>query len=212
MKYTFNKMTTNLLIVAALVFSVSDAKAKKVNFPFEVLIGMSDVIVTGRIASVSGDTAYLFTIDEAIKGVTPHQIRVKMFQDWACDVRLKKAQVGQELFLFLKQTGNTYTIINGSDGEMFIAGYKLLMTNPFNYYSREYFDEANSPKITDVVSSIRNFVKCFSFSFSTGEKPRIRQLKTEKEINALKTLNPFSIWLYKRLTDRPEYHKIISAK
>src|SRR5688572_22868794 len=94
---TFPKIFLALVII----FQSPIAQAKKMNYPFEVIIGMADLIVSGEIASVSGDTSYVFIIDQTVKGKSDLKIKVKMFQNWSCDVRWKKPEVGQKLFLCL---------------------------------------------------------------------------------------------------------------
>src|SRR5687767_6007063 len=104
-----------LLTVSVSLMAIT-ADAEKFFYSLPNLIYSSDIIVAGNITSVSGDTSYLFTIDHIVKGKTDRCINVKMFKNWVCDVRLKKALPGQSLFLFLTKKGNDYEIVGGSDG------------------------------------------------------------------------------------------------
>src|SRR5687768_8237189 len=82
-------------LAIVIIFQSPLAQAKKMNYPFEVIIGMADLVVSGEIASVSGVTSYIFIIDQTVKGKSDLKIKVNMFQNWACDIRQNKAEVGQ---------------------------------------------------------------------------------------------------------------------
>ena len=208
------KRIANILTVIVFAFSFNNAQAKKSHYSFEMLIGMSDAIVSGQISDVLGDTAYIFSISETVKGKTAHQIKVKLFREWICDVRWTKAVTGQQLFLFLKKDGSSYDIIGGSDGEIFIIDNQLRLVNIYspNLKSPDfgrYFYEANYPELNDVISSVRNFISCYLFT-NTKDSPRtFRQIKTDEEISVLKNINSFSVWLFDRVTDEMHNYKII---
>jgi len=202
------KILPKFLLVILFASSLTMAHAKKMNYSFEVLIGMADVIVTGQIASILGDTAYLLNISETMKGKPASQIKVKLFQNWACDVRWKKASLGQQLFLCLMKVDDGYETIGGSDGEIFIIDDKLRLCNVFNYPISQYFTEANSPMLSDVISAVKGFIGCYSFINIKGSRFTFEQIKTDAEISVFRNSNQFSIWLFDRVTDLMENYKI----
>jgi hypothetical protein len=187
---------TKFFLVIVITFQSPIAQAKKMNYPFEVIIGMADLIVSGEIASISGDTSYVFIIDQTVKGKSDLKIKVKMFQNWACDVRLKKAEVGQKLFLCLTRQAKNYEIIGGSDGEIFIIDGKLLLFNIYNRYISHYFPKADSPKLNDVIIAIKNLMSCYSFVKTIGPGTTFKQIKEDAEILSFKNVNKFSVWLF----------------
>ncbi len=99
--------------------------AKKNIYPIEVVACMADIIVVGEITNVYSDS-YDLKIRRTIKGQEKTIITVQMFQEWTYDTRKRKAEKGQELFLFLVKNKDKYEIINGSTGEMFIEKNKVL--------------------------------------------------------------------------------------
>ena len=208
------KKIANCLLVIVFTLSFASADAKKSYYPFEILIGMSDVIVTGQISGVSGDTSYLFTISESIKGKTARQIQVKIFENWTCDSRWKKAATGQQLFLFLKKTNNRYEIIGGSDGEIFVVDNKLRLVNIFSFnrtspYISQYFNESTYPELSDVISAVRSFASCYLLTNTQYPPYTFRQIKAEQEISVMKNMNSFSVWLFGNVTDDMKRYKLI---
>ncbi len=158
----------------------------------QVLAGMADIIVTGKIISVSGDS-YTFGLSWIIKGNSKNKITVKMFREWTCDHRWKKAAPGQELLLFLtKNANNSYDIINGSSGEIFIVDDTLHTTNTF-------WGLKQQPKLPDVITGLKNFVSSYVMikeQMTTKKGIVYNQLKSDAEILSFKKLNDFSSWLF----------------
>lgn len=195
------KKTVDRLLVIVFIFCSTVVQAKKANYPFEALVGMADMIVTGQISNVLGDSCYVFVVDETVKGETKKEIIVKVFTNWSCDIRWKKPEVGQKLFLFLLKKTNSYEPINGSDGEIFIVENNLRLFNSFNPLISRHFNEANSPKLDDVLISVKNFMACYSFTRTKGSSFIFTPVKKDDEIISFKKVNSFSIWLFDRVKE-----------
>ena len=183
------KNTAGILLTLMLSFSLTSAEAKKMYYPLEVVIGLADLIVTGQIANISTDS-YTFNIDQTVKGFSNKQIKVKMFKEWECDTRVKKVEIGQKLFLFLKGNSiGSYDIINGSTGEIFILDNEI---HGFTNYEK-------TTKLDHVIIAIKNFISCYLFTdkeYSPLRRNAFRQIKKSQDIFALGNANAFSSWLF----------------
>jgi hypothetical protein len=181
-------MKTVLLVLFTLLLTIQ-CSAKKMNYPLEVVAGMADLIVTGEIASVS-EGVYQFNVSENIKGKSEATITVKMFHEWTCDVRWKKAEKGQQLFLFLLKKEGKYEIINGSTGELFIVDERV---NGFGFGGKDQQLEAYK-------TAIKNFTKCYSYE---GKYPdnssKFRQLVNDKTMEVLRVNSKLSTVLFDRV-------------
>lgn len=195
------KKTFQTLFAIAFVFCSTAAHAKKASYSFEALVGLADMIITGHISHVSGDSSYVFVIDQTIKGEIQKEVVVKVFTNWTCDIRWEKPQAGQKLFLFLLKKNDLYETIGGSDGEIFIVENKLRLSNNFNPMVSQYFPEANLPKLDDVIVSIKNLMACYSFSRKNNYSFIFSPIKNENEILTFKKANSFSIWLFDRVKE-----------
>lgn len=195
------KKAVNFLVVVVSIFFTTPAHAKKANYPFETLVAMADMIVTGHIANVPGDSAYLFVIEKTMKGDIQKEVMVKLFTNWTCDIRWKKPEAGQRLFLFLVKKNNLYEPINGSDGEIFIIENKLRLFNIFNPMISNHFTETHSPKLDDVIVSVKNFLACYSFSRRDNYSFVFSPIKNENEILSFTKTNSFSMWLFDRVKE-----------
>lgn len=195
------KKAVNFSLIIGFIFCSTAVHAKKVNYPLEALVGMADMIVTGQISKVTGDSSYVFVIDQTVKGETKKEVVVKVFKNWTCDIRWKKPEVGQKLFLFLLKKENLYETIGGSDGEIFIVENKLKLFNIFNPMITKGFTETDSPKLDDVIVSIKNLMVCYSFSRRNNYSFIFSPIKKEDEILAFKKANSFSIWLFDRVRE-----------
>lgn len=195
------KKTFQTFLVIVFIFCTTTVHAKKANYSFEALVGLADMIVTGHISNVIGDSSYVFFIDQTIKGETKKEVVVKVFTNWTCDIRWKKPEVGQKLFLFLLKKNNCYETIGGSDGEIFIVENKLRLFNIFNPMVSQHFSESNSPKVDDVIVSVKNLLACYSFSRRNNYSFIFRPIKNENEILTFKKANSFSIWLFDRVKE-----------
>jgi hypothetical protein len=195
------KKTFQTLLVIAFIFCTTAVQAKKVNYPFEALVGLADMIVTGYISHVSGDSSYIFVIDQTVKGEMKKEVIVKVFTNWTCDIRWKKPEVGQKLFLFLLKKNDRYETIGGSDGEIFIVENKLRLFNIFNPMITKGFTETDSPKLDDVIVSIKNLMSCYSFSRRNNYSFIFSPIKNENEILIFKKANSFSIWLFDKVKE-----------
>lgn len=164
------------LSIAILLAISANSYAKKLYYPLEVVAGMADLIVIGEIESVN-QGSYQFKITTTVKGKETGLIKVQMFKEWTCDHRMKKAESGQKLFLFLIKKGGNYEIINGSTGEMFIEHDKVLRTiNGVN------------PTVDELANSIKYFVKAFklkSKDYEPFEETVFIQLLPDNEIEKI---------------------------
>ncbi len=185
-----------LLLALAFTCCFATVQAKKGNYSFVILLKNADLIVTGHITNVIGDSCYIFAIDRTIKGESSKQILVKMFLDWSCDMRWQKAEAGQKLFLCLEKSGNSYRSMGGSDGEIFIVGDKLRLFNVFNSKTTQYFNQFNSPRLGDVLLDIERFFSCYTFSKDKRLFYTFQPVRSENEIAAYKKTNKFSEMLF----------------
>lgn len=193
--------TSAILFIIIFIFCTSTTQAKKANCPFEVLVGRADMIVSGHISTVISDSSYVFVVEQTVKGEMKKEIIVKVFANWTCDIRWKKPEAGQKLFLLLEKKGNLYKPINGSDGEIFIVENKLRLFNIFNPMISRSFTEADSPKLDDVIVAVENFMACYSFVRKNDFSFAFRPIKKDDEIILFKKINPFSIWLFDRVKE-----------
>lgn len=178
-----------LSILLFLAFSAT-CHAKKFFYPIEIVAGMADLIVVGEISKVDSNS-YEFLIKETVKGSETGSIKVKMFEEWTCDSRRFKAEVGQKLFLFLEKGLFKYEIINGSTGELFIKHEKVLR-----------IIDKNEPTVTDLVSALKSFTTAYRFKsdkFGIGEERVFVQLKTDAEIATLSSKTDLSRWFFDRV-------------
>ncbi len=168
----------------------SNSYAKKLYYPLEIVVGMADLIVIGEIESVSKDT-YQFKIDKKIKGEESDLIKVQMFKEWTCDNRMKKAEKGQKLFLFLVKKGGKYEIINGSTGEMFIEGDTVLR-----------IINGEQPTVDKLATSIKSFTRAFrlkSKNYAPFEETVFKQLISDNEIKNLTNQSALTRWLFNKM-------------
>lgn len=169
------KSLVTLICICAL--SVN-SYAKHYIYPFDVLMDEADLIVVGEIENVNS-VSYNFKISETVKGKEHKIIKVEMFKEWTCDIRMRKPVKGQKLLLFLRENGGVYQIINGSNGEKFIEEDKVLIT----------FNNGN-PTVDELTSLVKAFTSSFKIKdWSTqGKEKTFIQLKTDEEIKEL-TMN-----------------------
>ncbi len=184
-------MKTLLLILSFTLLSLK-AEAKKIYYPLEAIAAMADLIVIGEITDVKSNS-YTFKISETIKGSKASSIKVKMFTEWTCDKHLKPVEKGQKLFLFLHKSGTNYEIINGSSGELFVIDNKISgQQADFNTFK----------------TAILNFTQCYAMKgdYDPFGNNKLKQLKSEAEIEKLRVTNAFSIILF----DKAKEYEIIS--
>ncbi|MFT5820534.1 MAG: hypothetical protein ACI8ZM_001777 [Crocinitomix sp.] len=180
-----------LSVIIVLTFSIS-GHAKKFCYPIEVVAGMADLIVVGKIEKVSSGS-YQFRISTTVKGQVKDLIKVQKFEEWTCDKRMKKAKKGQELFLFLTMKAEKYEIINGSTGEMFIE----------NGVVQRVFNTLQ-PKTADLITALKAFTSSFKYKgkdYDTSDKNFFFQLKTDKEIRELSAKTRLTSWFFDRVKE-----------
>lgn len=178
-----------LLFIAFFLCSVQICSAKKMYYSIPQITCAADLIVTGKIVKVSGNS-YSFAIDQTIKGKGGKQIIVKMFDEWTCDVRLKKAETGQQLLLFLKKASlDSFDIINGGTGEVFIENNKL----------HGIMWPKEDSKLNDVIVGLKNFQTCYKAANKAQfpkERIKFQKIKSDTEILKYRNANQFSVWLF----------------
>jgi|GEM_PF-6681353 len=100
-----SSIAIKFLLVSTSLFLFGPSHAKKSFAPYQTVISMASVIVTGHISKVQGDSFYVFSVDQYVQGSCNKQIKVKLYSSWTCDNRWQKAAVGQQLFLCLTKMG-----------------------------------------------------------------------------------------------------------
>ena len=181
-----------ILFVAVLLAISTNSYAKKLYYPLEVVAEMADIIVVGEIKSVS-QGSYQFNITKTVKGKETGLIKVQMFKEWTCDHRMKKAETGQKLFLFLNKKGGKYEIINGSTGEMFIEDDKVLRTI-----------NGDKPTVDELANSIKYFVKGFklkSKDYEPFDETVFIQLLPDNEIEKFAKESILTQWFFDKMKD-----------
>jgi hypothetical protein len=154
--------------------------------PYSFVILKSDLIVEGRIAQLS-ETSFIFQIDSTIKGSNIDTCRVLKWGQWTCDHRIKDYVVGQHLILFMILDDNqSYTIINGSTGELFIE--EDLSIRTFTY--------GNSlPQRDEVITGINMVLSAVDYEGplypTRTEKGCFSRLVSENEFNRMMEENDF---------------------
>src|SRR5262249_51857831 len=91
--------------VCAVVFVLSCRSAAAEYTPphFFELVGGANLIVSGEIQSVGGET-YILKIERVLGGdFSAPTIEIKRFRDWACSQRYAPYEKGQRLVAFLEQ-------------------------------------------------------------------------------------------------------------
>jgi hypothetical protein len=176
-------MKTVLSLLFILTLSIN-SHAKKMVLPLEVVAGMADLIVIGEIDEANSKT-YKFKISRTLKGENDETIKVKMFKEWTCDVRMEKAKKGQKLFLFLLKKDDGYEIINGSTGELFIKEDKIVRKI-----------NNRNPTVDELATSIISFTSAYKLKgeFDYLEKSTFIQLKTADEIDKLSAESDLTKW------------------
>lgn len=175
-----------ILISLLLTFSLSNTPSVKKSFlPYGIVISKADLIVEGTISKVS-ELEYQLEVNELIKGKSSPSISVQIWNEWTCDTRQKKLKKGQKLMLFLIKEQDSYKVINGSTGELFIEEDNLIK----NYRS------VKTPTANDLNEAIKMFLKAFSFKGSLyrqgGDDERsFKQLIESSELEKMMTKNEF---------------------
>lgn len=172
------------LITILLFFGlVLNSSFSKIVMSYPAVISKADLIVEGKISDVSFSVyEYNFNVTEYIKGESQEEIIINMWKEWSCDKRIKRAEKGQKLLLFLtKRSNGEYEIINGSTGELFITENDSLQT----------FFRYKLPKREEFKSAIRMFSKAFKYHSKTKEKSYYKKLVKQSEIDIMIKENKF---------------------
>ena len=177
-------MKTLISIILLLSFT-TNSKIKKIILPYGIVISKADLIVEGKISTLSGNE-YDFKITEFINGKSSEIINVEMWKEWTCDSRIQKAEIGQKLILFLTKTDDgKYQIINGSTGELFIG-----KDNSVNTFMKSEF-----PNVTEMKNGIKLFLKAYEFKGSLyprhNEENYFKRLIEQSKIDKMMNENKF---------------------
>jgi hypothetical protein len=173
--------------------------AKKRIYPIEIVSAVSNLIVVGKITSITPNT-YQFEISETIKGASSKHITVIKFEEWTCDIRFGPYIIGQRLLLFLIKNGPFYEIVNGGTGEIPISFNSII----FKY---ESFDENKfipyKMSLRECIDGLLYFNQCFQLIGKHNDNRNdltFRQIcydvnlsQTEKSIN-------FKQWLIGKMS------------
>ena len=195
------KRMKQTIVFLFIIFFISKVEAKKMIYPIEVIAGSADLIVVGEIEIVKGDL-YIFNISETLKGNLFNSISVEMFEEWECDQRFAKPEIGQKLCLFLKRGLTNWGIINGSTGELVISNNIITLGGYEEYKHIDYKFTPYQLALEDFKNGIREFCKCFIFvgeySFR-DEKAHFEQIVANKQISEFKAMSDFSFWLWNKM-------------
>lgn len=189
------------IIILLLTFFITNAEAKKMIYPIEIVAGSADLIVIGEIDVVK-DSLYTFTITETLKGEQFYSIMVKMFEEWQCDMRFAKPEKGQKLCLFLNKGLTNWEIINGSTGELEIINDIITLGGYEEYKHIDYTFTPYKLSLEEFKNGIKAFCNCYVFIGEYGfvdEKAHFQQIASDKQISEFKIISPFSYWLWEKV-------------
>ncbi len=186
------------LLFLSTLFGLS-LSAKKIYWPLEIIAGKADLIVTGKIIDIQENT-YTFKINETIKGTAGLMISVEKFNEWTCDIRFAKHQVGQALILFLQKSDGHWIIIDGGNGEIPIINQQIKLMNP-----TAYTKGIGNPVFS--LTAFKNGIRLFCLYFQLIQKGRegtrasfsFRPLVSDDKILSFKLNSPFTSWLATQL-------------
>ncbi len=195
--YRYSNLKSPFLIIC-LAFSLM-GYAKKRIYPIEKVAGFSNLIVDGKISSITPNS-YQFEVAETIKGTPCKNITVIKFEEWTCDIRFGRYVIGQELLLFLVKNGPYYEIVNGSTGEIPIK---------FNAITLKYesFDENKfipyKMSLRDCIDGLLFFNQCFRMNGKYNDfrnDPTFWQICDDAKITQTKRMSNFKEWLIGKMS------------
>lgn len=138
--------TVSVFLIATLVSITQDVRAEYEPFPLYKLILTADEIVHGEIVSLDEKFFYL-KIEVSLTNLDG-TVKVARFQDWTCAQRWGEYEVGQRVFLFLKDNEGVYqTISAGNEGELPILGDSVLVNglsltpDPPSFMDQTHYDK-----------------------------------------------------------------------
>nr|WP_315156551.1 hypothetical protein [uncultured Flavobacterium sp.] len=205
------KNITQIILVLFIIFSSLKVDAKKMDFPLVVVAGSADIIVIGEIYGIKKNS-YTFKITETLKGQVYKIISVNMFEEWTCDTRFGKPEIGQKLCLFLKKKFSSWEIINGSTGELQLSNDAVYLGGEDAFIVVNHKFASKSIPLVQFKNSIRDFCKCYQFIgdyMSMDNKPQyFIQICSDLQISNFKKRSKFSIWLFEKM-ERYSIEKII---
>lgn len=113
-----NSWKCPVLLIAVLLLHSSPCGALYAPPAFHQLATGSDLVVLGRIVSLSNDT-FSLAIEEVLVGACPDTVlQVVRFKDWTCSRRWQPYAIGQREIAFLCRSGSRYrTNSPGAEGE-----------------------------------------------------------------------------------------------
>jgi len=150
-------------IFLALVFqNAGQAAAVYSPLAFYQLAAGSDLVVLGRIVSVS-DSTFSLAVEDVLVGAAPEaELQIRRFKDWTCSQRWLPYAIGQREIAFLCRRESGYrTNSGGSEGEWQIIGSEIncdYMSSEYSHPEVEILERALPLAL--VVSAIRDFGAC----------------------------------------------------
>jgi hypothetical protein len=206
-----DKNMKQTILLLFIIFLSLKVEAKKMDFPFEVVVGSADIIVIGEIYGIKNNS-YTFKITETLKGKVHKIISVNMFKEWTCDIRFSKPKIGQKLCLFLAKNFSSWDIINGSAGELQISDNLIYLGGEDSIIFVNHKIVQNSISLTQFKNGISDFCKCYQFigeyGFRNNNPQYFIQTCSDLQIYNLKNRNKFSAWLFEKM-ERYSIQKII---
>jgi hypothetical protein len=201
-------MTAKFYILAALLVISRIASAKKMELPIELVAMQATIIATGEIVA-TGKTTYDFKVAEYIKGHNDQVITIRQFEQWTCDIRYAPVAKGQQLVLFLLLQNNTFTIINGSTGEIPIINNQVVLQSEQLMYAPGKYHPYTLER-AEFENGIKKLIRCFSMQ-NQGNKwvaDILVQKCSDAEISTFRSTSKFTAWICNRISER---YKIIKA-
>ena len=189
-------MTNKYLILLFFLLAMSTITYSKKNIlPIEIVAIQADKIVIGEIISVKNNS-YNLKVTENIKGGNESLIIVQKFEEWTCDIRYAEVEIGQKLFLFLKNIENKFEIINGSTGEIPIINNRITLQNE-EYKHIKYESHPYSIDLMEFKTGIIKFINCFAMSgkSDTYYPDSLLQKCNDEEFKLLYFTNKFCGWI-----------------
>jgi hypothetical protein len=134
------------ILILILVSRTQDVRAEYEPFPLYKLILTADEIVHGEIVSLDEKFFYL-KIEGSLTNLDGI-VSVARFSDWTCAQRWGEYEVGQRVFLFLKDNKGVYqTLSAGNEGELPILGDSVLVNglsltpDPPSFMGQAHYDK-----------------------------------------------------------------------
>lgn len=146
-----------LIILISLAFSSNLSFASYSKTYLWELISKSEIIVSGEIVDVNGDS-FKIAVSQKIKGdLQPDTIVVTKFRNWSCASRYEDYEVKQKGIYFLKfNLGNYSTLGVANEGELLVKDSAVYIEE--DYYEK-FFPHIKIKGISDHLEFIKLNIK-----------------------------------------------------